>query len=129
MKIKNTRLANRLDGLGYPMPEIKISNSFMAARKVGNLIYVSSATPLKYDGSEIIGKVGREVDLSLAKEAACLCLSHSLSLLQSMFDFPIEDEIEKVIELTFMMNGVPDFDKHSIGDSQDIGHVDKLKKD
>lgn len=113
MKILNQRFEDWLESLGFQLPEVKISNSFLAAQKVGNIIYVSSATPLKFDGTEIIGKIGSEVDLSVAKEAACVCLIHSLSLLQSIVKSPIQDKLDRVIDLTFMMNCTPDFDKHS----------------
>lgn len=113
MRIPNQRFEEWIENLGFPLLQIKISNSFLAARKVDNIVYVSSATPLKSDGTEIIGKIGQEVDLLLAKEAACLCLVHSLSLLQSVVKLPIQDRLDRVIDLTFMMNCSPDFGKHS----------------
>lgn len=111
---KKYDLANWMNEKGYPLIDIQISNSFLAARIVNDLAFVSSATPLRFDGTEVIGKVGEKVNLEDAKEAARLCLAHSLSLLQCVLNVPIEERLSKVVDLTFMINGIPSFGNHSV---------------
>ena len=99
---------------GYPfLTGIVINNSFLPIKKVGDLVFVSSATPLKSDGTEVIGKVGENIDVETAKEAACLCLTHSLSLLEYEMEKPLTNRSIQAVDLTFMLNTTPNFDQHS----------------
>ena len=99
---------------GFPfLKNIAIQNSFLPAKKVGDLVFVSSATPLKIDDSEIIGKAGKEVDMETAKEAACLCLVHSLSLLEHAIEQPLTNQSIQAVDLTFMFNTTAELEQHS----------------
>ena len=110
----NLPLADWLFSQGFPLQEqITISNSFRPAVQINDLIFVSSATPLRLDGTEIKGKVGSDVDLPTAKEAACLCLAHSLSLLREVTGEPLDERIVRAVDLTFFVNAIPTFDNHS----------------
>jgi len=102
-----------MESKGYTLPLVNISNTYLPARRSDRIVYVSSATPLRVDGSEVVGKIGSEVDEELAKEAACLCLAHSLSLLKGVVQGPLGPRIHRIIDFTFLMNCVSDFDDHS----------------
>lgn len=111
---KNSTLARWFESQGFPLlSDIRIDNSFEPAVVYNDLIFVSSATPMRNDGTEVKGKVGFDIDVIGAKNAACLCLAHSLSLLRDALGEPIENKIVKAIDLTFFINAIPTFDNHS----------------
>ena len=95
------------------LEDIAIENSFLPAKKIDNLIFVSSATPLRFDNTELTGKIGGEVTVETAKEAACLCLVHSLSLLEFSMGQSITNKTIQAADFTFMLNTTPDFEQHS----------------
>lgn len=110
----NLSLTNFLTSKGFPLlGKLKITNSFKPAVQVNDLIFVSSATPLQLDGTEIKGKVGSDVDLATAQKAACLCLAHSLTLLREVIGEPLDKRIVRAVDLTFFINAIPTFDNHS----------------
>jgi enamine deaminase RidA (YjgF/YER057c/UK114 family) len=99
---------------GYPLlKRLVIVNAFRPATIVNDIAFVSSATPLQFDGKEVTGKVGSEVDIRVAQRAACLCLSHSLSLLRLAIGEPLGERILRAVDLTFFINADPDFCEHS----------------
>lgn len=61
----------KLSALGLELPEpAGAVASYVPTVRTGNLVYVSGQGPWKTDGSLLVGKVGGEVDLDMAKEAA-----------------------------------------------------------
>ncbi len=107
-------IAERMENQGFPLQSIvSITNKFLPARQSKALIYVSSATPLNLDGSEIKGKVGKDIDIDTAKYAACLCLAHSLSLLRQAVYGSLDDYFVQAIDLTYFINASPTFERHS----------------
>jgi len=107
-------LGDWLANKGFPLlSTVNIQNDFQPAIVVGNLAFVASATPMREDGTELVGKVGCDIDLILAQEAACLCVAHSLSLLQETIGSPIEERLTGVVDLTFFINADPSFNGHS----------------
>jgi enamine deaminase RidA (YjgF/YER057c/UK114 family) len=108
-------IAAALQQEGYPLLEqLVITNQFEAGVKAADLVFVSSATPLRNDGTEVCGKVGGEVDLGLAQEAARLCVAHSLSLLIRAAEGPLDERIDRVVDVMFFINAVPAFGEHSL---------------
>lgn len=103
-----------LEGQGYPLlKKATITNSFEPAVQIHDLIFVSSATPRRPDGTEICGKVGTEISLETAKEAACFCVVHSLSLLRDVIGESLDDRIVRAVDLTFFINATSTFCCHS----------------
>ena len=49
--------------------------SYVAYKKVENLLFISGQLPIGLDGKMIKGKVGEQVDLEKAQNAAKLCLN------------------------------------------------------
>ena len=75
----------------------------------GNLLYVSGHGPVKQDGTMVAGKVGTDLTLEQAKEAARLVglaiLSSARNTLGSL------DKIKRLIKTLGMVNGTADFTK------------------
>ena len=77
---------------------------------VGNLVYVSGHGPLLPDGSLIKGKVGSDLNVEEAKNAARQVGLAILATLKK--NLGSLDRIKRVIKVLGIVNGTPDFDKH-----------------
>jgi enamine deaminase RidA (YjgF/YER057c/UK114 family) len=103
----------RLEELGIVLPEPRgPAGNYLAARQVGDLLYLSGAGPVRPDGSLVTGKVGGEpgrggVDLETAREAARLT---GLQLLTTMrAELGDLDRVRAVVKLFGMVNCAPGF--------------------
>lgn len=101
----------KLNSLGLPLPPppkpLGVYKPFLI---VGNTVYVSGHGTVKEDGSLIIGRIGKDLDIEAGKMAArqvglaiLATLRHNLGSL---------DKIERVIKVLGMVNAVSDFEKH-----------------
>jgi enamine deaminase RidA (YjgF/YER057c/UK114 family) len=103
----NERLAAL--GLTLPAPP-KPAGNYVPFRLAGNLLFLSGVGPRRVDGTSITGKVGAEVTLEQAREAAQLC---GLNLLTNMISaVGTLDRIDTVLKVLGMVNAVPDFTRH-----------------
>jgi enamine deaminase RidA (YjgF/YER057c/UK114 family) len=87
------------------------SANFVAAVRVGNIVYLSGQGPLKADGKFMIGKVGSEFNLEQAQAAARLtgiCLLEALKA--EVGDL---NKVKRIVKVLGMVNAVPSFDQHS----------------
>ena len=78
----------------------------MAAKIVGNLIFVSGQLPLK-SGKLIKGKVGKELNLEQAQEAAKLCAINILAQAKKISGNL--DKIKGCIKITGYVNSIDTF--------------------
>ena len=96
-------------GLTLPPPPKPLGN-YVPFRLAGNLLFLSGVGPRREDGTSITGKVGAEVTLEQAHEAAKLC---GLNLLTNMISaVGTLDRIDTVLKVLGMVNAVPDFTRH-----------------
>jgi len=96
-------------GLTLPAPPEPAGN-YVPFRLAGNLLFLSGVGPRRVDGTMITGKVGAEVTLAQAQEAAKLC---GLNLLTNMVSaVGTLDRIDTVLKVLGMVNAVPDFTRH-----------------
>jgi len=98
----------RLDELGIELPPVPPSaGNYIPARRAGDLLFLSGAGPLGPEGP-MLGKVGAEVDLEQAQQAARLT---GLNLLAAMrHELGSLDRVTAVIKLLGMVNCAPGFD-------------------
>ena len=75
----------------------------------GHLVWVSGHGPMLPDGTWIQGKVGEDLDLVRAKEAARVTGLGILATLRA--ELGGLDRIEQVVKILGMVNATPDFDK------------------
>jgi enamine deaminase RidA (YjgF/YER057c/UK114 family) len=102
-------ISQRLSELGYPVdpvPRVTLAR-FHAATRVGDLVYTSGHIPA-VGGREIRGKVGSDVDLATAQEAAALCAVNCLRAVGAVADI---DAIDRVVKVLGMVNVAPGFDQ------------------
>ncbi len=101
----------RLAELGLTLPPTpKPAGNYVPFRLAGNLLFLAGVGPHRGDGGMVTGKVGAEVSVAQAYDAARLC---GLNLLASMVAaVGTLDRIDTVLKVLGMVNAVPDFTRH-----------------
>lgn len=93
-------------GLTLPPPPTPMG-TYVPFRLAGNLLFLSGVGPRMPDGTMIAGKVGAEVSLDRAVEAARIC---GLNLLANMRAAAGSlDRVDTVLKVLGMVNAVPEF--------------------
>lgn len=100
-------VAETLAQMGLALPARRSAGSYVGAVKSGDLVFVSGAGPTKSDGSLVTGKVGSDVTIDEAQEAAKLCALSCLSALQE--ELGDLDRITRVVKLLGFVNSAPGF--------------------
>jgi enamine deaminase RidA (YjgF/YER057c/UK114 family) len=101
----------KLRELGYELPPPPAPiGTYVPFRLAGNLLFLSGVGPRMRDGSLITGKVGADVSLERAIEAARLC---GLNLLANIrLAAASLDRVDTVLKVLGMVNAVPEFGDH-----------------
>jgi enamine deaminase RidA (YjgF/YER057c/UK114 family) len=98
----------RLKQLGLELPETTPPrNTYVAAVKVGELLYIAGHGPGSVDGKPIVGKVGRDLDLAAGQEAARQCGLRILAAVREQLGSL--DKVVRVVKSLGMVNCTPDF--------------------
>lgn len=95
-------------GLTLPSPTPPLA-AYVPAVRTGNLVYLSGQGPFRDGKFSCLGKVGAEVDIEQAKDAArltCLC---GLAALKA--EIGELSNVVRVVKLTVFVNGAPGFDQ------------------
>lgn len=96
-------------GIVLPAPPPPAGN-YVGAVIVGNLAFVAGHGPRRADGGYVTGKVGAEVSVEEAVEAARLVGLNLLSSLQAATD--TLDRVERFVKVLGMVNAASDFEAH-----------------
>ena len=98
----------RLTELGSILPTPPAAaGAYVSAVRTGNLLYLAGTLPMK-DGKVIsLGKVGREIDITQAAEAAKLCVLNALANAKAALGSL--DRISRVVMVNGFVNGVDGF--------------------
>ena len=101
----------RLEQLGIALyePPARAGN-YVGAVRTGNLVYVAGHGPRKPEGGYVVGKIGRDLDLEQAQQAARLTVIDMLSSLKA--EIGTLSRITRVIKVTGMINAVDSFGEH-----------------
>ena len=103
-------IEDRVHELGIELTEVfPPAGKYMGAVRTGSLVFVSGAGPIRADGSFVTGKVGRDVDLDEAKEAARLAGVQLLSVLRA--ELGSLDRVARVVKTLGMVNCAPGFNR------------------
>ena len=99
----------RLQELKIQLPPApKPVAKYKPAVQAGNILYVSGHGPVKIDASSpVAGKVGADLNLEQAKEAARLVGLAILSTVRSTLGSL--DKVKRLVKTLGMVNAVPDF--------------------
>lgn len=104
-------IAERLKELGLDLPARRSAGSYVGAVRAGDLVFVSGAGPQMSDGF-ITGKVGADVDIETAQEAAKLCVLGCLAAVQE--ELGTLDTITRVVKLMGFVNSAPGFTQQHV---------------
>lgn len=99
----------RLENLGIRLPvRDRKGTGAVDAVLLGNMLYLSAHLPVDAEGKAVYtGKVGAEIDLDTAYQAARLC---GLNMLATIKDYVGElDRVDYVVKILGLVNSAGDF--------------------
>lgn len=98
----------RLQALGLALPEVSapVAN-YVPAVRTGNLLFVAGQVPRDESGAMITGKVGADMDVDAAYDAARICGLCALAAAKA--EVGDLDEIERVVRVMGLVNATPGF--------------------
>lgn len=99
----------KLSELGYALDPVDVDNGrFLQAVRSGNLIFTSGQVPL-WRGKAIKGKVGTDLSMEEAREAARLCTVNALLAVACL----VGDlsEVVRIVKVLGMVNVGPEFNE------------------
>ncbi len=102
-------VAGRLREMGLELPPPFSAGSYASAVATGDLVFVSGSGPQLPGGGFVTGKVGADVDVDQAKEAARLCALASLTALQG--EIGDLERVARIVKLLGFVNGAPGFNQ------------------
>jgi enamine deaminase RidA (YjgF/YER057c/UK114 family) len=95
-------------GIHLIKPSAPVAN-YVKAVRVGNLIYLSGHGPDKAEGGLVTGKVGKDLSLEQAQDAAKLVGISLLSTLKA--ELGDLNKVKRIVKLLGMVNAIPEFDQ------------------
>lgn len=100
-------VADRLREMGLELPPPFSGGNYVPAVSAGELVFVSGAGPQLPGGGFVAGKVGADVDVERAREAARLCALASLTALKS--EIGDLERVARIVKLLGFVNSAPGF--------------------
>jgi len=85
--------------------------NFVKAVQIGNLVYLSGHGPDKPEGGQVTGKVGSDLSVEQAQQAARLVGISLLSTLKK--EIGNLNKVKRIVKVLGMVNCIPTFEKHS----------------
>lgn len=108
MYTNNTTPEERLAQSGIELPtDVKASGTFELAIRRDDTLYLSGQIPRKGGSVMFEGKVGDEVALEDAKEAARICAVRLLAIIRNALGSL--DDVERMLQVNVFVNSSPDF--------------------
>ena len=107
----NTGPEARIKELGIQLitPSAPVAN-YVKAVRVGNMVYLAGHGPDKPGGGLVIGKVGTDLTLEQAQDAARLVGISLLSTLKA--EIGDLDKVKRIVKVLGMVNALPAFEQH-----------------
>lgn len=93
-------------GITLPAAPSPVAN-YVNGVQTGNLIFLAGKGPRRADGTEITGKLGREVTIEEGYEGARLTAINQLAVLKTMLGDL--NRVVRVVKVLGMVNSDPDF--------------------
>ena len=100
---------NRIKELGISLPEAKAPvGNYVASKISGKMLFVSGQISIDEKGQLIKGKVGKDLDIDAAYNAAKRCALSILAQVKKACDNDLS-KIKSCVKLTGFVNSVDDF--------------------
>ncbi|MEM9832375.1 MAG: RidA family protein [Bacteroidota bacterium] len=105
-------IEQKLEEMGVTLYEMPPPTAnYVRAVRSGNLIFLAGHGPMKPDGKNVTGKLGKDLSVEEGKEAArYTAISLLSSLKEEIGDL---DQISRIVKVHGMVNSTPDFTDHS----------------
>lgn len=99
---------DRLQELGLELPQVStpVAN-YVPAVRTGNLLFVAGQVPRGADGAMITGKVGADMDVDDAYNAARICGLSALAVVKR--EIGDLDNVVRVVRVMGLVNATPDY--------------------
>lgn len=94
-------------GIVVPEPAAPVAN-YVGWVRAGNLVFTSGQVPLKDGKFHFQGKVGGEISLEQAAEAARMCAVNVIAQIKGALDGDL-DRVKRVVKLVVFVNAKPEF--------------------
>jgi enamine deaminase RidA (YjgF/YER057c/UK114 family) len=105
-------IEEKLNKLGISLPPTPTPvGAYVPAIQSQKLVFISGQIPMFNGKVQFSGKVGREVDLEQAQEAARLCAVNALAVLQAQLGSL--DSIRRIVRLEIFVNSAKSFTDQS----------------
>ena len=102
-------VTNKLKELNITLPEAPTPvGSYVAFKKVGNLLFISGQLPIGIDGKMIKGKIGKDLTLEEGQKASKLCVVNILAQAKKAMSGDLS-KIKNCIKITGFVNSSDDF--------------------
>ena len=82
--------------------------AYVAYKKINNLLYISGQLPISADGKLLKGKVGKDLSLEDAQNAARFCAINILAQVKKALDGDL-NKVKNCIKITGFVNSTDDF--------------------
>jgi enamine deaminase RidA (YjgF/YER057c/UK114 family) len=97
-------------GITIPEPAAPVAN-YVGWVRTGNLVFTSGQVPLKDGKLHFQGKVGGDIGVDQAVQAAQMCAVNVISQIKGALDGNL-DRVRRVVKLVVFVNGAPEFTEH-----------------
>jgi len=102
-------ISDRLKELNIILPDAPLPvGSYVAYKKIDNLLYISGQLPIGLDGKLIRGKIGKDLTLEDGQKAAKLCVTNILAQVKKALNGDL-NKIKNCIKITGFVNSSDDF--------------------
>jgi enamine deaminase RidA (YjgF/YER057c/UK114 family) len=102
-------ITENLEKLKINLPEAPSPvGSYVAYKKINNLLYISGQLPIDGDGKMIKGVIGKELSIEDGKKASRLCVINILSQVKKALDGDLA-RVKNCIKITGFVNSTSDF--------------------
>lgn len=99
---------SKLEGLGYKLEPANLEvGKFVEAVRVGNLVFTSGQIS-SWEGKDLKGKVGKDLTVEEAYQAAKLCTLNNLKIIKTITGSL--DKVVRIVKVFGMVNVAPEFD-------------------
>ena len=102
-------IENNLKKLNISLPKAPDPvGSYVAYKKVDNLLFISGQLPIDAQGNIIKGKIGKDLSLEDGQKASKLCVINILAQVKKALDDDL-DKVKNCIKITGYVNSTDDF--------------------